>query len=289
MKYALFLGCQIPARVLQYEYSARAVFKNIGVEVLDIKEFNCCGYPMKNLNTKASILLSARNIALSEKADLDMVVLCQCCFGALKAADRILKEDASLREEINLRLEKEGLRYEGKIEIKHFLQVLYHDVGKEALEKKMKRKFSDLKLAVHCGCHALRPKDVTNFDDPFSPELFDQLVEITGAKSVFWSAKLDCCGAPVFGVENDLSLSLTKKKILSAKESGADYICDACAYCHMQFDSVQKQLFSENQIQETVPSILYSQLLGICMGIDKKFLGLDQNEIPLNGIEKFLS
>ncbi|RLB14588.1 MAG: disulfide reductase, partial [Deltaproteobacteria bacterium] len=129
MKFALFLGCNIPARLTQYESSARAVLENLDVELVDIKEFNCCGYPLRNINFKASILASARNLALSEKENLPVLILCKCGFGMLKHAAYILEEDATLRNEINTTLKKEGLEYKEGVEIKHLLSVLYHDVG----------------------------------------------------------------------------------------------------------------------------------------------------------------
>jgi len=64
MKYALFLGCNIPARVDQYDASARAVLRQVGVQLKDIREFNCCRYPMRNADQKSFLFSSAVNLAL---------------------------------------------------------------------------------------------------------------------------------------------------------------------------------------------------------------------------------
>jgi len=47
MKYALFLGCTIPARARNYELSARKVAEKLGIELIDIEKFMCCGFPIK--------------------------------------------------------------------------------------------------------------------------------------------------------------------------------------------------------------------------------------------------
>jgi heterodisulfide reductase subunit B len=289
MKFALFLGCNIPARVQQYELSARAVFKKLDMEAVDIKEFNCCGYPLRNIDSKASLLAAARNMALAEKQNLDMVVLCMCGFGMFKEAQRRLNESDALKEEINGALAKEGLRYRGEMQVKHILSVLYHDVGLEKIKERIVREYKGIKIAAHYGCHALRPSDVVMFDDAVNPTLFDRLVEITGAKSVYWQARLDCCGAPLFGINDDLSMDLTKKKIIDATAAGADYLCDACTYCHMQFDVVQQMIVnsSHGEIQ-ALPAILYTQLLGLSLGIDSENLGLANNTIDITRIEGFL-
>ena len=289
MNYALFLGCTIPARLTQYESSSRAVLGALGVELIDIKEFNCCGYPLRNIDFKASILASARNIALAEKEGLPMLILCKCGFGTLKHADHILKEDSSLRNEINTILKKEGLEYTKGVEIKHLLSVLYHDVDRDTLTKKITRPFENLKIATHYGCHALRPSEITQFDDPVNPTLFDDLVTLTGAESIPWEKRLDCCGAPLTGVNDDLSMDLMEKKLANAKQSGADFLCDACSYCHIQFDTVQGIMNTATGTNNSLPAILYPQLLGLSMGIDGDTLGLGKNTIDITSVEKFLS
>ena len=289
MKYALFLGCNIPARVMQYESASRAILGALNVGVVDIKEFNCCGYPLRNINFNAFVLLAARNLALAEQDDLDIITLCQCCFGTLKKAHHLLKEDALLRKEVNSRLEKEGLSYNGGIEVKHLLQVLYHDVGIAAIQKEVKKRYEGLPIAAHYGCHILRPSQVVQFDNPVSPTLFDQLIGITGAHSIDWPMRLECCGAPVCGINDELSMDLSKKKLEDGRQRGAEYVCVACPYCHLQFDTVQERMLSEKRMGDRLPAILYPQLLGLCMGIDRSILGLEMNRIPLDSIEGFLS
>ncbi len=287
MKFALFLGCQIPARLNQYELSARAVLGRLGVGLVDIRQFNCCGYPVRNLDFKAFVLFSARNLALAAREKLNVISLCKCCYGSLKKVDHLMKEDASLREEINTILHKEGLKYEGDIEVRHLLSVLRHEVGIDSVKDNIERTFANLKIATHYGCHALRPSEIVQFDDPVAPSIFDQLVEVTGAKSIYWPTQLDCCGAPLWGVNDDLSMDLTTKKLTDAKQFGADYICAACPYCQIQFDTVQKMISSKQGGDHQLPSILYPQLLGLSMGIDRETLGLNMNQLPIEGIEDF--
>jgi heterodisulfide reductase subunit B len=287
MKYALFLGCNIPARVVQYDASVRAILRQLDVRLTDIREFSCCGYPLRNSDQRSFLFSSAVNLALAEKAGLDIMVLCKCCFGSLKEAEHILKEEGNLQEEVNRLLAQRGLNYGGKPKIKHFLSVLYHDIGLDTLKSKIIRHYKGLKIATHYGCHALRPSKITQFDDPVAPTLFDKLVEVTGAKSVDWARKLECCGAPVLGVNDDLSMSLTKRKLADGKKVGADYLCSACPYCHLQFDTIQKVIVSQNGNDPLAP-VLYPQLLGLSMGIDEKTLGIGMNQLDISGVTSFL-
>jgi heterodisulfide reductase subunit B len=290
--YALFLGCTTPARLQHYESAARAVLEELDVRVIDIKEFNCCGYPLRNINFEAFAHLSARNLALAEQQGLDVLALCQCCFGTLKKAQVLLQEDEALRKAVNAVLAKEGLRYKGGeqgVEVRHLLQIFYHEVGIKAIKRHVARPFAGLNIATHYGCHVLRPSSVVHFDDPVSPTLFDELVGVTGAESVPWQRRLECCGAPLRGVNDELSMALTNKKLEDGKGAGADYLCVACPYCQIQFDTVQGGVSAKGGVNHRLPTLLYPQLLGLCMGITEKALGLESNQVPIKGIEKFFA
>jgi heterodisulfide reductase subunit B len=289
MKFALFLGCQTPVRLKQYETSSRAILERLGVGLVDIEEFNCCGYPLRNIDFRSFLLSSARNLALAEKKKLDIMTLCQCCYGSLKKASVLLKENPSLHKEVNAVLEPEGLLYKGEVEVKHLLYVLHQQVGIEVIKKNISKTLKGLKIAAHYGCHALRPSQVVRFDDPVAPSIFDQLVEATGAESVPWSMRLECCGAPLWGINDELSMDLTLKKLNDGKASGAEYLCVACPYCHLQFDAVQKKILAQRGVNHPLPSILYPQLLGLSMGMSQKSLGLEMNEIPITRIEELLT
>jgi heterodisulfide reductase subunit B len=289
MKYAFFIGCQIPARVAQYEMSVRSVLKELDIKLVDERQFNCCGYPMRDSDRKAFLLSSARNLALAEKKGLQMLVMCMCCFGSLKHTESIMKEEGNIQDEIKGILKKESLFYEGKTKVKHFLSVLYHDIGFDKLKSRISRPFKDLKIATHNGCHALRPSRITKFDDPVDPIIFDTLVEVTGASSVDWKRKLECCGSHAMGMNDELSMELTRKKLDNGMEAGADFLCTACPYCQIQFDTVQDLIIAGNGKRNGIGSILYSQLLGLSMGIENDKLGIDMNKIDINGIKSYLS
>jgi heterodisulfide reductase subunit B len=288
MRYALFQGCQIPARLPQYETAARAVLGNLDIELVEIREFACCGYPIRNTDLTASLLAAARNLAIAHEHHLPVLVLCKCGYGQLRYAAHLLKEEPTLKEQLNHILTKEGLEYSQAPEIKHLLSVLYHDIGTEAIKEKITTPFTELKIATHYGCHALRPSEITAFDDPVNPTLFDELVELTGAESIGWEARLECCGAPLFGSNDTLAFSLMEKKITSAHSAGAHYLAVACPYCHLQFDSVQKMVSIRNNTNHTLAPILYPQLLGLSMGMDGERLGLGMNELDISGVVGFV-
>lgn len=289
MKFTLFLGCNIPARVQQYELSTRAVSDKLGIEIVDNREFKCCGNPIRNMDNKTFLLMAARNLAIAELQDLNMLVLCKCCFGSLKKAAHVIKQDPLIQKEVNEFLAKEGLRYSGTTHIKHFLSVLYHDIGINVLKEKITRPFKGINIATHYGCHALRPSDITEFDNPVAPVLFDELVAATGAESIDWPLKLECCGAPMLGVNDTLSMDLTEKKLTDGIRAGADFLCVACPYCQMQFDKVQHMISSLRNMNERLLSIVFPQLIGLAMGISGKALGMNLNMLDISRIESFLA
>lgn len=284
MKFLFFAGCKIENYLKHYETSSRAVLNALGVELIDI-ELNCCGYPIRHQNMVASILSAARNLALASKYHLDILTPCKCCFGNLKYAISRLREDAELRKKINLFLEKEGLFWEEGIQVKHLLSVLYHDVGLKAIRTSVKNPIQGLKIAPHYGCHALRPSRVVQFDNPLAPTLFEELVEATGAETVSWARRLECCGNPLWERNNSLSLYMMQKKLENAQDAGADFICVACTYCQIQFDQVRASQPQDNHYK--LPSILYPQLLGLSMGLEGNVLGLEKNAIDSQHLTRY--
>lgn len=266
MTYALFLGCKIPSALPAYEQSTRAVLGHLGVTLVDL-EFNCCGYPARSIDRDAFVFAAARNLALAEHAGLDILTPCTCCLGTLRHAIRFLREDAGLRSRVTQALAADGLRWSGKTEVEHLLPVLAREVGLQRLAGAVRTPRTGLRVAAQYGCHALRPSNVTGLDT--APTIFESLIRAAGATPVDWPRRLECCGDPLHEANPPLSQHMTRAKIVDALESGAQVLCTACPHCHLRFDKAQVGA-SEPSIQ----TLLYTQLLGIAMGLAPKSLGL---------------
>lgn len=277
MKLAFFQGCNIPIRIEQYAVSTEAVMNKLGVELEIVDEFTCCGYPVRNVDEKSYFIPSVRNMAIAEKKGLDIMVICNCCFASLQKARNVMADNTELAAEINDLLAKDGLKYEGTSTVKHFLSVLHEDIGIETIRKNLVNMVSDLNLSVIHGCHVLRPREITSFDDSFVPRITDELLAATGAKSLDWRGKLECCGAALAGLNNDLATTLLNEKVDGALEAGAQFITPVCSYCHLQFDTTQPAVRGTQDSQQVLPVLLLPQLLGLCLGIDEKVLGIEQN------------
>lgn len=289
MKYAIFRCCPTPIFLRYYEASTNAVLAKLGVTLIDIKAFNCCGYPLKGTDNMAHLLASGRNLALAAGNGLDIITLCNCCFESLKGAKYRMDSDDTLRQEVASILKKENLIYRKETQVRHVFEVLLEEIGIDTIKNQLVKRYEGLKIATHYGCHLLRPSQVLQFDDPVAPTRFDALVEVTGAQSIPWPSKLDCCGAPAWGSNDALSVSLTEKKITDAKTHEADFLCVACVYCQLQFDRVQHMQVAQSPRKGSLASILYTQLLGLTLGIEAHTLGLDQQRMDATGLSAFLA
>lgn len=271
MEYAWFPGCKAPFHLPEYLSSSHAALRVLGMPVRDV-EFNCCGYPIRHHDAEAALVSAARNFALAQKAGLDILTPCKCCFGALKHALHVFQRSPVLLDRANALLAEEGLAFSGAIRVDHILSALKREIGPEAIRRAVTRPLSGLKVAAHYGCHALRPSAVTGFDDPESPRIFEDLLLALGAGPVAWPLRLECCGAPLRGRNDRVSDALMHKKIQSVRESGADVLCTACTYCQTQFRDEQRMLPGRR-----VPAVLFTQLLGLALGCLPESLGLYAN------------
>jgi len=252
LKYSYFPGCKISGQLSEYGLSTESLMTLLGIEWVDL-QFNCCGYPIRHQNMEASIFSAARNLALAEHAHLDIMTPCKCCFGNLKHSQHMLKNNPDLFKRMNERLKAEGLSYSGSIEIKHLLSVLYYDIGLDKLKTHILHPYqSQTLVAASYGCHALRPSGITNFDHPFNPTIFEKVISISGAQTVFWPKRTECCGQPISDRNSALSKALLQSKVSDAIQAGANMICTACTYCQMQYES-----FGQGKL----PVVTISQLL----------------------------
>jgi heterodisulfide reductase subunit B len=274
MKYSFFAGCKIPYYLPEYGSSTVALLNRFGIELLDM-EFNCCGYPVRDIDFQSFLLSGARNLALAEQKNTDIVTPCKCCFGSLKFVEHYLKHRGTIKNQINALLQPEGLQWEGRINVRHLLTVLHQDVGVNALRAAVVNPLESLKVAIHIGCHALRPGNVTRYDNPLTPGIFDDLVAVTGAEGVFWSMSTECCGNPQWDKNRKLALKQMQRKLLNAKQAGADVVCTACTYCQMQFEhKIQSEMISQNG-DWIIPAVLISQLIGLGIGLEDEQIGLE--------------
>lgn len=285
-KFLIFLGCAIPYRVSAYEISARKVLQKLGVELVEMPEFNCCGLPMDPVSHEMMLILAARNLALAEREGLNILTLCPGCAGTLKKVNKILKEDKALREEINKRLKETGLEFKGTIDAKHLMQVLIEDVGLERIKNAVVKPLTALRVAEHNGCHILRPKEYIGFDDPEDPQTLKRLVEATGATCLDYLDETECCGAPSVGVNDKIALQLARDKLNHIKMVGAQAMITICPFCHIMYDT--NELRIEKMFNETygIPVLHYTQLLGLAMGIPPEELAFNELRVDASKILK---
>lgn len=256
--YALFRCCITSEHLPEYEQATDAVLAGLELDMVEVKEFGCCGYPLRTVDQKAWLLASGRNLALAEAYGTAMVTVCNCCYGTLKHCAWVLGKDPALLAEINASLREEGLRCSGTARVRHFYELLDQDLGLVALRRHVRQPDSDLHLAVHYGCRILRPSGISGLDNPFRPTLVDRLVQALGARSVDWKRKTDCCGAPVMATDRELSEAIAASKVSDARDAGAEAICAACPFCVLRLD---------RSGEAGLPVISYPQLLARSMGI----------------------
>lgn len=290
MTYALFLGCTIPARSRNYELSARRVAEKVGVELVDIDRFICCGFPVKSAELKTGLILGAYNLALAQEKGLDLCALCSSCTSALTEVAHHLAGDEDLKKEVNESLGRVGLKYEGDIKVRHFARILYEEVGVEEIKKHFTQSLKGFKVASHYGCHYLKPSEIYNgFDNPEDPSSLDTLVALTGAETVDYANKIRCCGGPVLPVDEKTSLSIAKQKLDDIRAAGANVINLVCPFCSVMYDSNQKGIESQFEEEYNIPVLYLPQILGLAMGFDRKDVGLNLNVVKTKGLDELLA
>ena len=284
MKYALFVGCTILSRLNAYELSTRKIADRLGIELVDMPGSSCCGTTyLETLDHKTAMALAARNICIAEEMDLNILTICNGCTEALTKANRALKGDPGLREEVNEVLSEVGKEFRGTVEVKHLVKALNEDIGVDKISGEMDHPLEGLRVGAHYGCHMLKPSDVMMYDDPEAPTSLDKLIEVTGASSLDYPNKLECCTGPLMGVRERVTWSVGMEKVETVMKH-ADIMVTACPFCYLTFERCQ--LLAEES--PDVPIVHLPQLMGLAMGIEYDELGLEMNRIEPSVLKKYV-
>jgi heterodisulfide reductase subunit B len=247
-------------------------------------EYNCCGLPLDPVNHEVMLTLAARNLCLAEQQNLNIMTLCNGCFGTLNHVNKELKEDRKLREGVNGYLREVGMEFKGTITVKHLIHVLAEDIGLEKIKENVQRPLTHLRVAQHTGCHVIRPGKIVGFDDPENPTTLKKLIKATGAKCLDYTDETECCGAPIIGVNAEIPLQLAREKLSHVKAVEAQALITVCPFCHMMYDLNQPRIEKTFNEQFGIPILHYTQLLGLAMGFSPDELGLEQLRVNASKI-----
>lgn len=278
-RYALFLGCMIPQRLPSAELATRKVFNSLGLGIVEMEGYTCCPDPIlaRLMDRRVALSMSARNLSIAERQGLDVVVLCNGCYETLWEANEFMKRGENSRE-INELLAKVGRKYKGTINVRHVVEVLYKDVGIEAIKNQVKKPLG-LKLAVQYGCHLFR--EVSGGDIWRKPKQFEELVSATGAEVVRSDVDQLCCGFPTSHVDEEFSLKHNLlPKLERYRHMRVDGIVVVCPACDVQFESGQLALRRYGH-KFSIPCLHLVELLALAFGVPAKELSLKFHRSPV--------
>ncbi len=284
--YNLYMGCSVPANYPNYEASMVKVAEALEMELNYMEDVACCGSPnLRAIDYFGWLVVNARTLAIGEKTGYDIVSPCNGCFASLKDALHHLKYDKEDLKKVNAELKKQNLELKGTIKVRHIIEAMYTDVGPEEIRKKITKPLDGVGIAIHYGCHLLRPVDVTGFN----PEILQEMVQVTGATVVDYPLWKQCCGATVLPVNEDLAVRLARDKLKSMKEYGAVFVTVVCPACGNQLDLQQMGLKDSYGEVYDLPVLLYPQILGLAMGMDEETVGLEMNRVSADPIMDHLT
>ena len=288
-KYALYLGCTVPVRGLNYEIAARKVAERLGIELVDVDGFSCCGFPAKPLDWQAGLLMAARNLALADEQGLDIITLCSACTGTLTEAAHRIEQEPETRAWVNDHLSNLGHKYEGTVRVRHFARVLYEEIGPERLREMVTVDLSEFGFAPHYGCHYLKPSHLyDDFDDPENPRSLDLLIEAAGARVVHYEDEYQCCGGGILAFDEETSLLMTGQKLDHIADADSDGMALICPFCAIMYEANQRRVESINEKEYKMPVLYYPQILGLAMGFQPEELGFKLNRVKPRRLLKAL-
>jgi len=277
--YAYYPGCSMEATAVPVELSIQAIAKPLDMDLSEIEDWTCCGSsPYGSVNKVEAVTIASRILALAEKTGLDLVTACSSCYIVLSEARSLIKENAELAATVRDALATVGLEYKGTVHVRHLVEVLFNDIGVEAIAAKVVKPLTGLKVACYYGCQQVRPR--YGFDDPEMPQWLDLIAASLGAEPVPFPLKARCCGSSLIISEEDVALQLINKLLTNASENGAQCIASTtCPLCHTNLDAYQSIVKRRFKANYNLPVLAITQLIGVALGLDYRALGLHKNTV----------
>ena len=279
-EYTMFEGCTIGNRIPFIEAASKRVFEKVGIETSQAP-FSCCPDPtgMKSFDNDAWLTLGARNLTLAEKEGKDIISLCNGCTNTLRGVQYQLKHDSMKMDKVNEELAKIGKNYKGTSDIRHFVDVLSDNLDK--VKGAISKPLTNLKVAVHPGCHYMRPAEWMESDDPMDPTTLKKLVEASGASVIDYGEEVLCCGNAITNAYEEHGFANLKIKMDAIKKAGVDIIVVNCPACFQQFDTRQRELSKTYEAEYDIPVLYITELYALAMGVSPEEIGLKYHRIRL--------
>jgi len=284
VSYAYYPGCSLESSSAAYDVSVRAVTQRLGIELKELDDWNCCGateYFAQDKLTACSVI--ARNLALVEPRDSQLVAPCAACFLNLKKTDHLMADDPQLAGKINQALAAGGLSYQaGRVLVRHLLDVIYTDVGEESVRQQVVRPLTGLRVAPYYGCQIVRPYN--GFDNSEHPTKLDELFGWLGAEVVNYPVKTHCCGGHMTQISEPQAYELIRRLLQSAADNGADVILCMCPMCQLNLDAYQRAVNNHFHAGFKIPIVFFTQMVGVAFGIEPSRLGIGKEIVPVEPV-----
>ena len=285
MEYALFLGCTIPLKLPHLEKAFRDVAGILDVKLKEMEGVSCCPEPvsLQSLNMDTWVTLGARNLAIAEKMGLNILTICSGCYETLKTVSVLLAEDKEYLNKINGILKKINYHYAGKTKVFHFVELFSQPEWIEKLKSLTVRPLDDLNLAVHYGCHLIRPSKIMQFDHPERPETIDRILKALGAKTIDFATKLECCGYCA-RLQDEIGEHLVEQKMteLCELEEEVDALIAVCPACTTQYDRKEKIIARNKNKDLDIPVLYLAEVMAIALGVELEDLSLTNRSVKPN-------
>ncbi len=250
-------GCSLHGTAREYDDSIRGVSTLLDLRLHELEDWTCCGASSAHCtDEELAIDLAARNLAIAEKSDRELLVPCVACYSRFKAAEKEVKEDPK----------KIRFPYQGNVPIRYALDFFCGEAILEEVKKKRVKPLTGLKVACYYGCLTVRPPKVTGIKEYENPQHMDRLMKLLGAEPIPWSYKADCCGASLVMTRTDIVRQLSGKLISMAKEAEADALVTGCPMCHANLDTRQDEMAKDVGENDPLPIFYFTELIGLALG-----------------------
>jgi len=234
MKLSYYPGCSLKGTALDYDRSVQEVCARLGIELVEIPDWNCCGASSAHMTDhEIGMRLPLRNLLLAVELGHDILVPCAACFQRLKAAEKSWRDHPEYwdigpcPEDIN---------------IVHISSLLADQAMVKKIKANIQAGFQEIKVACYYGCLSLRHPKITGVRNYEQPDTLEIIAASVGAQPVAWSHKTECCSGSLTMTRPDIARQLVGDIVAAARRAGAEAMITDCPMCQANVESRQLDL-----------------------------------------------
>lgn len=180
------------------------------------------------------------------------------------------------------------LNFKGSAKASNMVEVLFGDIGFEAMKEPVVKPQEVMKIAGYVGCQTNRLLGIDGVSFENQQYLDKMIKSVSMGSATGYQQKVICCGGKLHFSEPEKSQIQICDIVESAYDHGAEMIVAPCQLYHANVEICQSEINRQKGTKLAMRLVHYAQLITVVYGGNMKRAGLDGHIIQLKKLQQIV-